>query len=337
MSNVRKIINYFFHHRFSAEIVDRVHQRLVSPVDKDDKEEALREVWDEIGFPESPSEEVLRAFSKVEQRIGVEKRTGHVSSFHLPARISIAAVWSAVALLLSLSYYMYREARTVQKAMTNMSFVEHYVPDGKRQLVILPDSSKVWLNSGTLLVYPSSFLGDDREVYLAGEGHFDVTKNAKRPFVVKTIALRVQVLGTMFNLSAYPEADKITTTLEEGAVNVLLDHESFCGKSFVLEPNEQLIYVPATGMVEKQTVSACDYSEWKDGGLLFSNTSFHDIMKTLGRVYNIRIHLQTSAYNENRLTIHFNRNESLENVMMLIKVMIPGLEYQIEGSDLYMR
>lgn len=338
MSNVRKIVNYFFHHRFSDEMVDRVHQRLVTPDSEDDKEEALQSVWDEIGFPEVSSEEALRAFSKVDQKIGLGKQPEKQRlSFRIPVWARIAAVWSVPVLILSASYYMYKEAKVVKDAVANMSFVEHYAPEGKRLLVTLPDSSKVWLNSGTLLVHPSSFLGNDREIYLAGEGYFDVRKNTEQPFIVKTSALQVQVLGTKFNLSAYPDADKITTTLEQGAVKVLLDQLSPSGQSFALVPNEQLIYIPATGVVEKQTVTPADYSEWKAGGLFFSNSTFRDIVKTLERVYNIRIHMQISTYNENRLTIHFNKNESLENVMMLIKEMVPGLEYQIDGNDLYMR
>jgi transmembrane sensor len=82
-------------------------------------------------------------------------------------------------------------------------------------------------------------------------------------------------------------------------------------------------------------VVASDYSDWKEGGLLFNNDSFEEILKTLERVYNVKVHLRTSAYHSNRLTIHFNKHESLENIMMLVKEMIPGLEYQIKEDGIY--
>ena len=84
--------------------------------------------------------------------------------------------------------------------LATVSLIEHFVPAGKREQVVLPDSSRVWLNSGSVLIYPSIFVGDRREVYLSGEGYFEVEKNAEQPFIVKARTLNVEVLGTRFNL-----------------------------------------------------------------------------------------------------------------------------------------
>ena len=89
--------------------------------------------------------------------------------------------------------------------------MEQFVPSGKRERITLPDGSEVWLNSGTLLLYPSAFIGQSREIYLVGEGYFKVRKRPEQPFIVRTKAMRVQVLGTEFNLSAYPDQEKITS------------------------------------------------------------------------------------------------------------------------------
>ena len=89
------------------------------------------------------------------------------------------------------------------------------------------------------------------------------------------------------------------------------------------------------GKVDVRQVVGSDYSAWKEGGLLFNNDSFEDILKTLERVYNVKVHLRTSAYHSNRLTIHFNKNESLVNIMMLLKEIVPGLEYQIKEDGVY--
>lgn len=145
--------------------------------------------------------------------------------------------------------------------------------------------------------------------------------------------MRVQVLGTEFNLSAYPDQEKITTTLEEGSLKILPDDPSVA--PCILRPNEQLVYIPSRGKMDVRQVVASDYSDWKEGGLLFNNDSFEEILKTLERVYNVKVHLRTSAYHSNRLTIHFNKHESLENIMMLVKEMIPGLEYQIKEDGIY--
>lgn len=322
MDPIRKILNYFFHHHFSGEMVDRVHQRLVRPGNEREKEEALREIWDEIGFPEADRRSV-RAFDRLERTLRPAPR------FRIPAWVRIAAVWLVPLLSIGISYYFYQDASEARE----LAFMEQFVPSGKREQVILPDGSEVWLNSGTLLLYPSRFMGETREIYLVGEGYFKVRKRPGQPFIVRTNAMRAEVLGTVFNLSAYPDQEKITTTLEEGSVRICPEDPSV--KPYTLKPNEQLVYIPSRGRIDVRQVVATDYSDWKEGGLLFNNDSFEDILKALERVYNVKIHLRTSAYHANRLTIHFNKNESLENILMLIKEMIPGLEYQMKGDGVY--
>lgn len=334
MSKIKKIVNYFFYHEFSDEMVEKVHSRLVESGEDEEKEVALENIWEEIGCPENNAQ-AEQAFAKVGKMLG--RQTAHENeipkkrSFHIPAWGRAVAIWFIPLLSIVFSYYMYKEA----SAFKEVVFVEHYVPEGKREQLVLPDGSCVWLNSGTLLIYPTEFSHKNREVYLAGEGYFDIEKNPEHPFIVKTRLLRVEVMGTKFNLSAYPEASRIITTLEQGAVKVLLTKNE--NMPYYLKPDEQLIYLTETGRVEREMVSAASSSDWKEGGLLFRNTPFNDLLKMLERVYNVDVHLQTSAYYSNRLTIHFNKNESLENVMMLIKEMIPGLEYQIEERNVYLK
>ena len=305
-------------------MVDRVHQRLAEPGDEREKEEALRDIWNEIGFPEADKRSEM-AFARLENTLGVRPRR----RLRIPAWVRIAAIWLIPLLSLGVSYYLYRDARDVKK----LAFMEQFVPSGKRERITLPDGSEVWLNSGTLLLYPSDFIGDKREIYLVGEGYFKVRKRPEQPFIVRTKAMRVQVLGTEFNLSAYPDQEKITTTLEEGSLKILPDDPSVA--PCILRPNEQLVYIPSRGKMDVRQVVASDYSDWTEGGVLFNNDSVEDILKTLERVYNVKVHLRTSAYHSNRLTIHFNKHESLENIMMLVKEMIPGLEYQIKEDGIY--
>ena len=112
--------------------------------------------------------------------------------------------------------------------------------------------------------------------------------------------------------------------MEEGSLKILPDDPSVA--PCILSPNEQLVYIPSRGKVDVRQVVGSDYSAWKEGGLLFNNDSFEDILK---------VHLRTSAYHSNRLTIHFNKNESLVNIMMLLKEIVPGLEYQIKEDGVY--
>ena len=239
MSPIKKILKYFFHHSFSGEMVDRVHQRLAEPGDEREKEEVLREIWNEIGFPEADKRSEM-AFTRLENTLDVRPRP----CLRIPAWVRIAAIWLIPLLSLGVSYYLYRDARDVRQ----LAFMERFVPSGKRERITLPDGSEVWLNSGTLLLYPSDFIGDKREIYLVGEGYFKVRKRPEQPFIVRTKAMRVQVLGTEFNLSAYSDQEKITTTLEEGSLKILPDDPSVA--PCILSPNEQLVYIPSRGKVD---------------------------------------------------------------------------------------
>ena len=177
MSPIKKILKYFFHHSFSGEMVDRVHQRLAEPGDEREKEEALRDIWNEIGFPEADKRSEM-AFARLENTLGVRPRR----RLRIPAWVRIAAIWLIPLLSLGVSYYLYRDARDVKK----LAFMEQFVPSGKRERITLPDGSEVWLNSGTLLLYPSAFIGQSREIYLVGEGYFKVRKRPEQPFIVRT-------------------------------------------------------------------------------------------------------------------------------------------------------
>lgn len=333
MSHIQKIIRYFFHHPASSEMVDRVHKRLVLLPDEAEKDEALHAVWDQAEYPDVSEKQKQLAFSRLEQQFNREDPKPS-SALHMPRWIWMAAVGITSLLSLPVSYYLLKEARMIENKIAAVSFIEHYVPIGKREQLLLPDSTSVWLNSGSLLIYPSSFVGSKREVYLAGEGYFSVTKNKECPFVVKSHALDIQVLGTRFNLSAYPDAEKMVATLEQGSIHVQLKNGS---DPYLLTPEEQLIYKPHSGEVKRCQVIVADYYDWIEGGLYFNSASLKDVFSSLERTYNITIHLQTSSYQNNRLTIHFIKNESLETIMLLIKEMIPGFQYEIEGKNIYIR
>lgn len=337
MRYIKKIVDYFFHHDISDEMVKRIHRRLMMKEDRPEVDEALLSVWNDLDFPEINENHSKQAYSQLSRHLDFsDQKESEVRTVrNRPYVMKLAAIWLLPLIMLSASVYIYWQATNVKEAMANVSLIEHFVPAGKREQITLPDSSRVWLNSGSVLIYPSSFIGQIREVYLSGEGYFEVKKNADQPFVVKARTLNVEVLGTRFNLFAYPEVTHIATTLEEGSVRVHLQDGD--QKAYHLVPNEQLVYYIDSGNVNVKRVVSSDYSDWRTGGLMLDNYSFSDIVRILQRTYGVNIHLQTSVYNKNKLTVHFNKNESLENIFMLLKELIPGLEYRIDGKNIYLR
>jgi transmembrane sensor len=163
------------------------------------------------------------------------------------------------------------------------------VPYGKRSTLLLSDGTKVWLNSGSRLVYAPVFKGKTREVYLEGEGYFEVTKNANKPFLVKTDFLQVKVYGTKFDVQAYKSDNEYNTILLEG--NVSLDlKENPNPKEIFLTPNQKASLFKEQNEVLLSDIDNTEkYIGWIDGYLKFENETVNELIKRVSHYYNITI------------------------------------------------
>lgn len=147
----------------------------------------------------------------------------------------------------------------------------------------LPDGSKVWLNANSELRYPSDFNADTRTVELTGQGYFEVTKNAHKPFIVKADKdYSVEVLGTSFNVSAYKDESMIETTLVEGSVklNVVSGGKRM---TQMLKPNEKAEYQKGADKIKVFDVNTEYDTAWKNGEIIFRNHPMDKVLKTLER------------------------------------------------------
>lgn len=165
---------------------------------------------------------------------------------------------------------------------------------GQFQLT-LPDGTKVWLNNVSSLRYPTAFQGKDRRVeLLTGEAFFDVAKDAARPFVVDVKDADVMVLGTSFNIMAYPDEGGSQTTLLSGAVAVKAGHSPSL-MSVRLKPDEQAQITPDGGVKILKDVPSADIVSWKDGFFYFERASFATVMRQLARWYDVDVVYQGKA------------------------------------------
>ena len=203
---------------------------------------------------------------------------------------------------------------------------------GERSMIILPDSSKVWLNGGSSLIYPSRFVSAERNVCLTGEAYFEVKKDNSRPFTVDVNQMKLRVLGTTFNVFSYPDNPQIVATLETGKVQITVANKK---KPYILEPNEQLVLDSKTGDVELHNVNAPDFSVWRVPSLYFEETKLIYAFQQIERTYNVKIHVQNSHYNNQTIRAHFNSDETIEGIMAVIKMLIPAINYEIEGNDIF--
>ncbi len=162
------------------------------------------------------------------------------------------------------------------------------IPYGSRSLVTLADGSRVWLNAGSRLIYPSEFVDNRREVFLVGEAFFEVAKNEDQPFFVKTTDVEIKVLGTKFNISAYPEDYSVQTALTEGRVELSRTNAGLLEKKIQLSPGKLAYFNKKSRETKIYDVDVQYYSLWTKGLFSFSNTDLNRITRKLERYYNIR-------------------------------------------------
>lgn len=155
---------------------------------------------------------------------------------------------------------------------------------GGEWTVVLADGTKVYLNSASMLRYPVAFNSATRRVVLQGEAYFEVAPDADKPFIIETEGVEIKVLGTSFNVNAYPHHDRITTTLVEGRVEISRDDDTY-----LLAPGQQLVYDKTDGTGQVREVDTELYSSWKDGFYKFRQTRMEDIMNALALWYDVDV------------------------------------------------
>lgn len=206
------------------------------------------------------------------------------------------------------------------------------VPYGKRFDVLLSDGSKAHLNAGSSLKYPVKFLeGKNRQVFLIGEAFFEVTTDKQHPFIVNADKLNVQVLGTVFNVSNYPEDPQTDVVLVEGSVGMYPAGDVFdTDKNTVLQPGKKGSLNKANGLINTKDVITSIHTSWVNGELVFRNMTFNNILKKLERHYNINIRNNNIALGKKEFNASFG-NEPIDKVLQSLKT-IYGIGYSIKNN-----
>ncbi len=171
-------------------------------------------------------------------------------------------------------------------------YTEINVAYGSKLRTELPDGTVVWLNSGSTLKDPQSFSKRKRQATLTGEAYFDVTTDRLHPFVVKTGTLDLKVLGTQFNVMAYPDENYISTTLEKGRISIERPGEGReISRLCFLEPGEHAVFQKKSGTIRKFMTDTDKYTSWKEGKLIFRNDPLASVINRLERWYNADIEI----------------------------------------------
>lgn len=200
------------------------------------------------------------------------------------------------------------------------------IPYGSSSDITLADGTKVWLNAGSRLIYPSRFVDKTREVFLSGEAFFEVKEDENQPFLVKTADLKIEVLGTRFNVSAYPEDYSVQTVLAEGKVKIKGNDAGLFKKSFQLEPGQMAYFNKKSNETTVNKVDVEPYILWTQGLFSFSNTDFNRITKKLERYYDIRFQYDDPMKGTIQVTGKLDVTQEREEVLGYLEILT-GLEF----------
>lgn len=200
------------------------------------------------------------------------------------------------------------------------------VPRGGEYTVSLSDGTVVYLNSGSELRYPVAFGSEQREVFLSGEGYFEVAKDAKRPFYVNADRIKVRVYGTSFNVNTY-KIGTIQAVLVEGEIGI---QEEGTNVEYSVKPGQLALYNREKGTMEIRDVNVRPYVAWKDQEFMFDDESLEDIMHTLSLWYDVDVFFQTSSLKQLHFTGHLGRYEDISNILDAISG-VTQVKFSVKG------
>ena len=325
-NKLEKQLRSFIDFDYSKRTIDRFHRWMISSDSAEEKETALRNLW--FKTKGKAEHDMEYSFRQVLDKIGIEytPMVTDVNRWNLWKSVAAAAV----IVVLSVTATLWISYNHFDR--DNIAMVEHYVNNGTRETISLPDGTTVHLNSGSHVFYPENLEGKTRTIYLIGEAEFKVARNPKKPFIVRSSNMAITALGTEFNVNAYPENDELTATLLEGSVKVEFNNLL---SNVILKPNEQITYNKQPRKRSLQTPRMEDVTAWQRGELVFSNIHLDEIFTSLERKFPYTFVYSLHSLNDNTYSFRFQQKATLEEVMQIITQVAGDVKYVIRGNKCY--
>jgi ferric-dicitrate binding protein FerR (iron transport regulator) len=289
-----------------------------------DLKDSLLEELEKTEVTEETTPQLKKLFARIWSIIEQKETANRFKKRYLNAGMKIAAALILGIVTGILATYLLNSKEPVY-------FTAHS-PRGSVSEVVLPDSTVIYLNSGTRIRYTLESENKKREVFLEGEAWFDVVQNKKRPFWVHTPIYDVEVSGTQFNVKAYPSENRVITTLEEGVVRLHSSDNVKLAGVVTLNPGEQAALSAESNKLNIQNVNPKYYTSWRNNQLIFMNMNLRELIVLLERKFGVDIVVKDPSILDYHSDGTF-KNETIIEVLEIIKRTLP-IEYEIVGQKI---
>lgn len=293
-------------HPEKSELAEHARKILLSIEfqDKSFKNLEIAELWSSIKNETVLSQEIP------------DLKISNQTTLNLWKYLKVAAV-ALPFIIASVLFLFYRDAPQEQSVSTSET-IEKFNPKGQKLTVFLSDGSKVKLNADSKIRYQKPLDEDSRVVYLEGEAFFEVVPDKNRPFIVRSANLETKVLGTSFNVKAYPEAHHINVAVKSGIVSVINTEQKLSNvqnKSIVLSPTEMVSFSVENNDMSVTTYDPKEVLSWSEGVLYFNDATMEQFVAELERWYGIDIVVERKTKIKKGIVGEF-KDQSLEEILL---------------------
>ena len=321
--NIKEIIAYYLEHDVSERNRDRVLERIADTMDDKDVNESLGSLWAQSDSASMDEGEISAAYERLRITNGEKKKSKYLKLFTWQR---IAAVIIPLVMLVVFGK-LYVQMSDESKASQVVAMLQEHTVSDECKTIALADGTQVRLNQSSVLLYPEKFSGKERKVFLTGEAFFDIKHDGRHPFHVSTPYFDITDLGTSFSVSSYATDVEVSTTLKTGKIELKIVGED---KVYSMKPNDQLVYNVKTKAVDlRQITDEDDGLSWRNKQISLDDVTLAEATRIMGDVYGVKFVFRSSRHRNTKITVHFNRGESLKKALAIVRNLVPGLEYEL--------
>lgn len=329
--NIKEIIAYYLEHDVSERNREKVLERIADTMDDKDVNESLGSLWAQSDSASMDEGEISAAYERLRITNGKKKKSKYLKLFTWQR---IAAVIVPLVMLVVFGKLYVQMSDELKASQVVAMLQEHTVSD-ECKTIALADGTQVRLNQSSVLLYPEKFVGKERKVFLTGEAFFDIKHDGRHPFHVSTPYFDITDLGTSFSVSSYATDVEVSTTLKTGKIELKIVGED---KVYSMKPNDRLVYNVKTKAVDlRQVTDEDDGLSWRNKQISLDDVTLADAARIMGDVYGVKFVFRSSRHRNTKITVHFNRGESLKKALAIVGNLVPGLEYELNKDKVIIK